>query len=53
MDPYSLLFRNMMIQKTKNEDKTLHEKVFALIEEHRLLDLKEIFKQETSIDINF
>ncbi|CAD8052862.1 unnamed protein product [Paramecium sonneborni] len=53
MDPYSLLFRNMMIQQTKNEDKTLTEKIFMIIEEHRLSDLKEILKLEATFDINY
>ncbi|CAD8139343.1 unnamed protein product [Paramecium pentaurelia] len=53
MDPYSLLFRNMMIQQTKNEDKTFIEKIFIMVEEHRLSDLKEILKLEASMDINY
>ncbi|CAD8060995.1 unnamed protein product [Paramecium primaurelia] len=53
MDPQSLLLRNMMIQKTKNDDKTLHERIFLMVYEHRLQDLKEILKLETSIDLNY
>ncbi|CAK73128.1 unnamed protein product (macronuclear) [Paramecium tetraurelia] len=53
MDPQSLLLRNMMIQKTKNDDKTLYERIFLMVCEHRLQDLKEILKLETSIDLNF
>ncbi|CAD8081179.1 unnamed protein product [Paramecium sonneborni] len=53
MDPQSLLFRNMMIQKTKNEDKTLHQRIYLMVEEHRLQDLKEILKLETSLDVNY
>ncbi|CAK75365.1 unnamed protein product (macronuclear) [Paramecium tetraurelia] len=53
MHPYSLLFRNMIIQQTKNEDKTLIEKIFIMVEEHRLSDLKEILKLEATMDINY
>ncbi|CAD8128787.1 unnamed protein product [Paramecium sonneborni] len=51
MDPQSLQFRNMIIQQTKNEDKTLIERIFMM--KHRLLDLKEILKLEASLDINY
>ncbi|CAD8173275.1 unnamed protein product [Paramecium octaurelia] len=53
MDPQSLLYRSMMIKKTKNDDRSLYERIFLMVEEHRLLDLKEILKLETSIDVNY
>lgn len=52
MDPFSLLFRNMLITQTINFDKSSIQKAFTIIEEHRLLDLKEIFKHDNNVTIN-
>ncbi|CAD8067353.1 unnamed protein product [Paramecium primaurelia] len=53
MDPQSLLYRNKIIENTKNVVKSLQERIFLMVEEHKLLDLKEILKLETSIDVNY
>jgi hypothetical protein len=35
-----------------NEEKTLFEKIFMMVEEHRSLDLKEVLKNQNSFDLN-
>ncbi|CAD8095855.1 unnamed protein product [Paramecium sonneborni] len=52
MDPFSLLFRNMLLQESSQSDKSNIERVFSLIENHRLLDLKDMLHHDQNININ-
>ncbi|KAM3142283.1 hypothetical protein pb186bvf_005692 [Paramecium bursaria] len=52
MDPYSLLFRNLMLKQSSIQDKSFSEKLSSMIEQHNFQDLKEVLKHE-NININF
>ncbi|CAD8066438.1 unnamed protein product [Paramecium primaurelia] len=52
MDPSSLLFRNMLLQESSQNDKSNIERVFSLIEDHRLIDLKDLLHHDQNININ-
>ncbi|CAD8180898.1 unnamed protein product [Paramecium pentaurelia] len=52
MQPFSLLFRNMLLQESSQNEKSNIEKVFSLIQDHRLLDIKDLLLHDHNINID-
>lgn len=52
MDPFSLLFRNMIMTQTMEGEKTLTQRCLGIIEEHKILDLKEMLAHNNNLSVN-